>query len=367
MSRTCDANGTIERRAGLAVTADFDVFVDLSGSDLRSPGIADHLGLLRRRSGLAVEGRRITLALPRGETPCHPGFSVPPGNAGEAFAAALRMAGLARRGLLVIRGAWIPGNEAVLALTAYQNADPMIATVQPRFAAAADDRVVGLPGCLPGIEAAMLPRAAMPYLPETFISPELPAPLLLISPQAVVAADAVGPGDFDMALSVLLVSLRRRGFRNLICNRAVVAFPLDAAQVYPLPAIADGKNDHPWRQDALRARAWLAAMPERGLEAILAGGVGADGRVELLLDCRGMQDYYNGTTHAILGYLDGIAQLDRPGVEITGTGERHRRALSRSGSALQRFPHPARSSARQLSGRGKARSAMGHSDHRRAA
>jgi hypothetical protein len=37
------------------------------------------------------------LALPDGKTVCHPGFSVLPGSIGEAFAAALRIGGVARR------------------------------------------------------------------------------------------------------------------------------------------------------------------------------------------------------------------------------------------------------------------------------
>ena len=71
----------------------------------------------------------------------------------------------------------------------------------------------------------------------------------------------------------------------------MVAFPLDAALVYPLPEIAEGKDDHPWRKDALRARAWLAAMPERRLEVVLADAICSDGRMGVLLDCRGMQDF----------------------------------------------------------------------------
>jgi glycosyltransferase involved in cell wall biosynthesis len=310
---------TTARRPSFPLAADFDafeVFVDLSGSDLQDSQIVDHLRSFRRRSELLAEGRRITLALPGGETACHPGFSVLPGTFGEAFAAALRIAGVARRALLVVRGAWIPGTEAVLALTAYLNADPMIATVQPRFAAAENDRVIGLPGMQSSTEVT-LPRAAMPYLPETIISPELPAPLLLISPQAVLAGDAVGHGKFDVTVSRLLINLRRRGFRNLICNRAIVAFPFDPALVYQLPVIAEGGNDHPWWQDMMRARSWLAAMPEREVEAILADSICSDGRVKVLLDCRGMQDFYNGTTHAILGYLDGLTQLDMPALEIT--------------------------------------------------
>jgi glycosyltransferase involved in cell wall biosynthesis len=316
MSQIRDAIETTGRPASSLSAGDFDVFIDLSAGNLQSRQLAEHIVKFQHRSGLAVEGRRITLALPRGKTLNYPGFFIPPGSAGEAFAGALSIAGAARRGLLVVQGAWIPGNEAAAALIAYQDIDPMIGTIQPRFAAAANDRIVSLPG-MQASTAVMLPRAAVPYLPETLIIPELSAPLLLIVPQAVLAANAVGAGRFDVALAVLLVSLRRRGFRSLVCNRVVVAFPLDAAQVYPLPAIVEGKDNHPWRQDALRARAWLADMPERRLEALLAGGICSDGRAKVLLDCRGIQDFYNGTTHAILGYLDGLAQLGTPGLEIT--------------------------------------------------
>jgi glycosyltransferase involved in cell wall biosynthesis len=291
---------------------DFDVFLYLSDSGLNAAGTAAHLAHFLRRSGLAVEGRRITAALPGGAADPHAGFVILPGGAAPSFTAALRLAGADRRGLLVVRGAWVPGNETVLALTTYQGADPMISTVQPRFAAAADDRIIGLPGLQPGAEA-LLPRAALPYLPATFITPELPSPLLLLTPAAVLAVDAVPLDAFDAALGVLLVRLRRRGFRNLVCNRIVAALPLDRAGVYP-PAIPAG---HPWQADAQNGRAWLAAMPERGLEAILTDAVGVDGRARVLLDCRGLHDFYNGTSQAILGYLDGLAQVDPPGLEFT--------------------------------------------------
>lgn len=225
-------------------TVDFDVLVDLSDSGLQNAKIADHLALFRRQSGLVIEGRRITLVLPRGGTADYPGFAAPLGSTSEIFAATLRLTGAARRGLLVVRGGWIPGDEAVLALIASRDADPMIGTIQPRFAVAEDDRIIGLPGP-PGLPRVMLPRAVLPYLPKTVLSPELPAPLFLITPQAVLAADAVEYRNSDAALSVLLVGLRRRGFRNLICNHVVTTFPLGPALVYPLPLSITEKAAHP--------------------------------------------------------------------------------------------------------------------------
>jgi glycosyltransferase involved in cell wall biosynthesis len=95
----------------------------------------------------------------------------------------------------------------------------------------------------------------------------------------------------------------------------VVVFPFDATLVYP--TIADGEKDQARKQEAMRAREWLAALPERALETVLAGGMTADGRVRVLLDCRGMPDFHNGTAHAILGVLEGFTFLDTRKLEIT--------------------------------------------------
>jgi glycosyltransferase involved in cell wall biosynthesis len=298
------------------LATNFDIFINLSGPSSDGSNFVALLALFRERSGLAVEGRRITVALDEDATADCPGFTISSRSAGEALSGALATAGAARRGLVVIQGAWIPECETVLALTRYQDADPMVGTVQPRFASAADEWIIGLPGTEPSTEL-MLPRVALGYLPETYLSPELPAPLLLIPPRAVRATDEIGTSPFDVALVILLVGLRRRGFRNLICNRAVARFPLDKALVYPTPAIAELKGDHPWKQDALRAREWLAAMPERSWEEILAGSVSSDGRVQVLLDCRSMYDRHSGTAHAMLGYLDGLTELGTPELEFT--------------------------------------------------
>ncbi|WP_431284615.1 glycosyltransferase [Humitalea sp. 24SJ18S-53] len=317
------------------VIDNFDLFIDLSGTDLLDREIVAHLALFRRRSGLVADGRRITLARPNGRIGHHQDVSCPQGSPGEVLAQALSAAGAARRGLLVVQGAWIPPNEAAAPLVGYQDADPMIGTLQPRFATARDDRIVGLPGPQ-GAMPVMLSRAVAPYLPETVLTPELVAPLLLISPRGVLAAEAVPAGPFDEALAQVLVALRRRGFRNLVCNRCVVPVPFDEALVYPLPAIAVGPHDHHWRQDTLRARAWLAAMPEVALEAVLAASIAADGRVRILLDCRGAQDFHNGTGIAILGYLDGLEQVGAPKLDITVLATL---AAARFHKLEARYPH----------------------------
>src|SRR5262249_8303465 len=157
--------------------------------------------------------------------------------------------------------------------------------------------------------AATMPRAALSLLPPTHLTPELPSALLLLSPQGVLAADAPDDGTSDTALTMALIGLRRRGFRNLVAHPVLCPFPLHPSPLRPAPASprprrppgAAGEPPPPWRSDADRVRGWLAILPERYLELVLAGAFAADGRGRLLLDCRGLVDRHNGTSQATLG------------------------------------------------------------------
>jgi hypothetical protein len=309
--------GAVEPRCKLASAGEFDAFIDLSRSRLDTEQLGEYLILLRTQSNLLAEDRRVTLAPPVGANVSESsGISAPDGTPAEALGAALAAAAAQARGLAVIRGAWLPGNEVVSALAELQNVDPLIGTVQPRFAAPDDDRVIGLPDArMPPAPA--LHRAALPFLPPTILTPELNSALLLLSPRAVSAAGEPGSGPLAAVLDVMLAGLRRRGFRNLVANRVVVPFPFDAASAYPEPDLSGHEPVRPWQQDSARARNWLAALPERAFEAVLAGAFTSDGRARLLLDCRGMADLHNGTSEAVLGFLKGFAELQPPGFEIT--------------------------------------------------
>ena len=64
--------------------------------------------------------------------------------------------------------------------------------------------------------------------------------------------------------------------------------------------------------DVIEADAWSANLSQSKLEAILARVCGNDAlnRRRMLLDCRGMGSLYNGTSHCVLGLLDGFHALD---------------------------------------------------------
>ena len=267
-----------------ATAGGVDLLVDLSESGLDGAGLADHLAALRTRFA---------------------GMTVADGPA--ALATALAAAARQRRALAVVSGAWLPANELIAALAALSSLDPMLGSVQPRFAPA-EGEVMALPGAGPA-SAITLPRAALPCLPATHLTPELPAALLVLSPQGVLAAEATDDGSFGQALATLLLGLRRRGFRNLVANRIVAPFPLEPALAYPFAPAPDGEQ--------ARVRSWLANLPERRLELLLAGAFAADGRARLLLDCRGLVDRHNGTSQSTIGLLEGFARRPPAGLEIT--------------------------------------------------
>jgi hypothetical protein len=298
----------------------FDVFIDLSHADLSEVSLGRFLDGLRN-NGLLREGRNITVARQgsvRSSGRVVQGIVLPKCEPVEAFASAISRAAAHERSLAVIRGAWVPSNNDLVALDASCVADPLIASVQPRFARRDDDRVIGLPGNSAGSKAG-LSRDALRFLPARLLTAELPAPLLVLSPPAVLAADTPNSISTTVAIAILLTGLRRRGFRNLVDNRVVVVPSLSWKDVYPDPKLSDSDQDHPWQQDADSARSSLGGLPEIRLESILTEAFGNEGRMRLLLDCRGMQDAHNGTSQAILGFLDGFAQLRHPAFEITVT------------------------------------------------
>ncbi|HEY4250830.1 MAG TPA: hypothetical protein VGM87_06505 [Roseomonas sp.] len=133
---------------------------------------------------------------------------------------------------------------------------------------------------------------------------------------AVLAAAAPPDAALRPALLALLVGLRRKGFRNLVCNRVAVACPLPPAAIYPATNVPLQRLPATWQEDSQRARRWLAQQPERRLEELLSGAFSPTGEARILLDARGLPPMHNGTSQAILGFLDGFARLQRTGFEL---------------------------------------------------
>jgi glycosyltransferase involved in cell wall biosynthesis len=194
--------------------------------------------------------------------------------------------------------------------------DPLIGTLQPRFAMPADDSIWVLPSGADVHSLARIARQFLPLLPEITITPELYAACLLLTPAAVLAAEIPTGYALDNAVAILLTALRRRGFRNLVVNRLVAPCPLWAEAIYPR---APKGEQHP---GGACIPSWLDRLPQRRFETILSGSLAADGRARLLIDCRGMSPFHNGSAHSMLGFLKGIRELSpRWEIEVAAHSE----------------------------------------------
>lgn len=293
----------------------YDLFLDLSEETLKPDALEAHLDLLRDRAGLLRPGTRLFLVPPRGvPVASRPELQSVPGSAGAALGITLAAVSAAGRALVLLQGVWLPGNEVVAELLPLADTDPLVGSLQPRFVTPQDDRVLGLP--TPDGLGPLLPRAALTLLPATLLTPELPAPLLVL-PRAAVQAAAAPPDTMLLpALLALLAGLRRKGFRNLVCNRVTVACPLPIATIYPAVDVSLPGSAAKWQEDIRRARTWLAEQPERRLEQLISGAFSPTGQARILLDARGLAPIHNGTAQALLGILDGFARLPRAGFEL---------------------------------------------------
>lgn len=292
----------------------FDVFLDLTDTVLIVEGLQSYLDQLDNEAGLLRPERRLFLACQNGcATADRPNVQFLSDDSGAALRLALTAAAAAGRALVVMCGKWLPGNEAVAELLSLAAIDPLIGSLQPRFLAPKLDRVLALPqdaGPSP-----WLPREALSLLRETVLTPELLAPLLVLPPAAVRAAGPVAGESWPHALLALLAGLRRKGFRNLICNRVAVACPLPLHAIYPVLELPSSGPAAAWRADIQRARNWLTGLPESRLEALLANAFSPTDQPRILLDARGLAAIHNGTSRAVLGLLGGFAQLSS-GFEI---------------------------------------------------
>jgi glycosyltransferase involved in cell wall biosynthesis len=297
----------------------YDVFVDLSQAPCDDAALRAHLDGLAHDAGLAGIAGRITLAVAQPKIP-------PPLNLGidvdavagkpaiEVLARAVRMAARARRHLVVLLGAVAPGNEVIARLIAGFAQDPMFGTAQPRFADPATDLIWPIPGG--DARAAGMPmtsRASLVACPPDVITPELPACCLVLRWELLIGVESADHAGRSLTggLLHLLAMARRLGFRNLVRNRVVVGTSLGYADIYPSAATADTKQLYAIDEYAAGTRVDLGNLSQRRAEALLAAArPDADGRLRLLLDCRGIPALHNGTSICMLGFFDGFSRLD---------------------------------------------------------
>lgn len=284
-----------------------DIFLDMT--EVAPEEVLMALAAMIRDEGLGSDTRRVTVAcsptLRIRLRDAHPELHVQDHH-GKALADALAGAGARGRGLALIQGNWDWRSQTVDLLAGQFGSDPMIATVQPRYLDAAAEQVFGLPfdGHL------RLPHAAAAYLPEYYVTAEFLSPMIIVGPQAVAAAPRPDAAEMATAFAQLLSGLRRRGYRNLVCNR--IFAPWSGTGAPCDRALAPLENEDP----ALLA-AISSEQPELKLERLLAGAFDAAGRPRILLDVRGMPAFVNGTTVCALGFLSGFHALIEMGITIT--------------------------------------------------
>ena len=300
---------------------DYDVFVDLVGTGLGGPKLRLYLEALAGDACFNLSAGRITVAVPEEPTPstCAANLvTICDGllTARKPLHRAIR--GAAQKGshLVVILGSILPGNEIIRRLIQEFERDPLFGMVQPRFADASTDHVWPLPGDRNNDDScATLTRLGLMFLPGTLITPELLSACIVFRREVVREMDGS-----DWSLSVageirhLLTQARRRGYRNIIVNRAVTACQAPYASLYPTPPRLDTDQLRMIYPEIDQADSWCGNLSQRKLEAILARAYAHDSRQghHLLLDCRGMTSLHNGTSHSILGLLDGFQALDCP-------------------------------------------------------
>jgi glycosyltransferase involved in cell wall biosynthesis len=292
-------------------SVEFDCFIDLSrtSSDLvQAKTIIDSITTEWNTASdgpcsYAVAPHAQALSNGRGHC-----FVESPDRGVELLGRAIRDTAARGRALVVIRGAWHPSNEILRALAEATTYDPMVASAQGRFTPE-NSRGVFSP---PGWTDSLLPFAALPSMLEITVTPEFGSALFVIASRALFSAPELHSVSLDQAWLELLSGLRRRGYRNILCNHIVSSFPLEQIAAYPRNASSptDSRSGFDINDDGALAFRWLQCMREKKIETILAGAFSNDSIPRLLLDCRGMLPSHSGTSNAIIGFLEGFARLN---------------------------------------------------------
>jgi glycosyltransferase involved in cell wall biosynthesis len=233
----------------------------------------------------------------------------------EAANRAIRRAIALRRHLLVAFGELLPSPAILSELFAAFESDPLFGSAQPRFRSFRPDTVHRLPfGPQKPVALDLLPRC-----PHTTITSELLAGCMLLRWSAIASIDYV-ESEYDSAEGVLLHMLchmRRRGFRNVVVNNAVLPTACQPHDAYRCPPQSDLEQLNQAFPEHALAEIELAQLPRRRYEALASAEHG-----RILIDCRDIPPRHNGSTQCALGFLDGFAVLpEAPRIELVVSDE----------------------------------------------
>lgn len=217
------------------------------------------------------------------------------------------------RGLYVVRELIDVDLGALIKLIQIQSEDPYIGLIQPRFSSGYTDEIYLLPSNLK-YKNSTFNKECLRFLPKKMLSSEFISPIIFLTKNAVRMGEVRQFYNFDDVLLDFATGIRRQGFRNQInCNVIQPIFNIDS-NVYK-----NWSNNPSLDEELKQAREFLIGNPEHDLELILKGGIENQGRIQykLLLDCRGVSSHINGSSEAVMGYLEGISNAAIDCLDIT--------------------------------------------------
>ena len=237
----------VDASVGAASNLDYDVFVDLSEAGLNQQKLGEYLEALARDAGLSGAVGHVTVVVPAdlASPTCVANLTTIDAGASKASDAlhrAIRGAAQHGRHLVVVLNSLLPANEVIRRLIQEFGTDPLFGMVQPRFADASSDHIWPLPGAGdPDSRCPTLTRAGLAFLSEILITPELLSSCIVIRREVVREMDR---SDCHLTIAGelrrLLSQARRRGFRNIVVNHAVIVSTLPYSK--PLPVAAADRH-----------------------------------------------------------------------------------------------------------------------------
>ncbi|WP_196232543.1 glycosyltransferase [Variovorax paradoxus] len=305
----------------------YDLLIDMSACALDQAKLDRHVAKLLKYCGFADVVDRLSVVLPPSlklqPRPEWPGVLRSSADGAGLFDLAVEEATVRRRALLVVIGPLLPSNEVLLHLWRAVHSDPLLGVAQPRFADARTDGIFPFPYSGEVPSHGLTSKRALAELPEIAITAELLSSCLLLRREVVAALGPSGPfRSLPGALALGLCRARRKGYRNVVSNRAVVVLPADPSEeaqrlVYPKLESADMTTLLDMYPDHARAGAEIERRASRRLEQLLAAAhPPALQSRRLLLDFRGMSAIHNGTSQVMLGLLDGLSSVEHPSWEV---------------------------------------------------
>jgi glycosyltransferase involved in cell wall biosynthesis len=239
-------------------------------------------------------------------------FEIAPSSSAITLAnQAFRSASENNRHLLILLAPVPPEENVISVLTEAFNLDPHFGAAVPRQCDPASGEILKVCNELGDPELRSLPRSILDWVAEYYVLPEMLAACLLLRNSVLSNLELLDESYETLpgALLHYLCRARRRGFRCIVYNRAVLPRENGRCAGKTPVSRADVLKLHTEYPDAGPARAEYRNHPLHIHESLLARRLSSRPAEQrrLLFDIRGVPSHINGTTEAVLSLCDGCS------------------------------------------------------------